>query len=40
MVMEATDGYGDALLEHLCADGHHVSKVNPSKVRHFTAAQS
>ena len=39
IVMEATGGYGDALLEHLCAEGHHVSKVNPSQVKHFAAAQ-
>ena len=38
--MKVTGGYGDALLEHLCAERHHVSKVNPSQVKHFAAAQS
>ena len=38
--MEATGGYGDALLEHLYAKGHHVSKVNPSQIKYFAAAQS
>ena len=37
--MEATGGYGDALLEHLYAKGYHVSKVNPSQIKHFAAVQ-